>query len=267
MIEVPPGAICVDADLTRLTQVFSNLLNNAAKFTEPGGRLRVAVQQIGAEAIVSVTDNGAGIPTHMLSNVFEMFTQVDGDLGRSQGGLGIGLSIVQRLVQMHGGSVEARSDGPGKGSEFVVRLPVAPSLVANQPAVETSLAPPTPSLRILVADDNRDSAESLAMLLTLVGNETRTAHDGLEALDVAAAFRPDVMLLDLGMPKLNGFEACRNIRQQAWGKNMVVIALTGWGQDEDKRKSLAAGFDVHLVKPIDFSALEKLLAEVIATKG
>ena len=265
-IEAPPGPIYVDADLTRLTQVFSNLLNNAAKFTERGGRVRLAVQLIGAEAVVSVTDNGIGIPTHMLPHVFEMFTQVDGNLERSQGGLGIGLSIVQRLVQMHGGSVEARSDGPGSGSEFVVRLPLALSPALNKPADDANPVRPTARLRILVADDNLDAAESLAMLLTLEGNETRTAHDGLEALDVAAAFRPDVMLLDIGMPKLNGYDVCRRIRQQAWGKNIVVIALTGWGQEADKRRSLAAGVDAHLVKPVDLAALKKLLTGVTATR-
>ena len=264
-IKLPPGPIYVDADLTRLTQVFSNLLNNAAKFTERGGRVRLAVQLTGLDAVVSVTDNGIGIPTHMLPHVFEMFTQVEGDLGRSRGGLGIGLSIVQRLVQMHGGSVEARSGGPGKGSEFVVRLPVALSLVGEQPADEANPVRPTARLRILVADDNLDAAESLAMLLTLEGNETRMAHDGLEALDVAEAFRPDVMLLDIGMPKLNGYDVCRRIRQQAWGKSMVVIALTGWGQEEDKRRSLEAGVDAHLVKPVDYGALEKLLTGVTAT--
>jgi len=267
LTEIPPGAIYVDADLTRLTQVFSNLLNNAAKFTERGGRVRLAVQLMGLDAVVSVTDNGIGIPTHMLPHVFEMFTQVDGNLERSRGGLGIGLSIVQRLVQMHGGSVEARSDGPGKGSEFIVRLPQALSLVGNKPADEAVPVRPTASLRILVADDNLDSADSLAMLLTLEGNETQMAHDGLAALEVAATFRPDVMLLDIGMPKLNGYEVCRRIRQQAWGKDIVVIALTGWGQEEDKRRSLEAGVDYHLVKPVDFASLEKLLTGVTATRA
>ena len=226
----------------------------------------MAVQLMGAEVVVSVTDNGIGIPTHMLPHVFEMFTQVEGNLERSQGGLGIGLSIVQRLIQMHGGSVEARSDGPGSGSEFLVRLPVALSLVGNKPADEAKPVRPTARLRILVADDNLDSADSLAMLLTLEGNETRTAHDGLAALEVAATFRPDVMLLDIGMPKLNGYEVCRRIRQQAWGKDIVVIALTGWGQEEDKRRSLEAGVDYHLVKPVDFAAMEKLLTGVTVTR-
>ena len=227
----------------------------------------MAVQLTGLDAVVSITDNGSGIPTHMLPQVFEMFTQVEGNPGGSRGGLGIGLSIVQRLVQMHGGSVEARSDGPGSGSEFIVRLPVALPLVGEQPADEANPVRPTARLRILVADDNLDAAESLAMLLTLEGNETRTAHDGLEALDVAAAFRPDVILLDIGMPKLNGYEVCRRIRQQAWGKNMVVIALTGWGQEEDKRRSLAAGVDYHLIKPVDHAALKKLLTVGTATRA
>ena len=267
LIEVPPEAIYVDADLTRLTQVFSNLLNNAAKFTDHGGQVRLAMQLMGAEAVVSITDNGIGIPTHMLPHVFEMFTQVEGSLGRSQGGLGIGLSIVQRLVQMHGGLVEVRSDGPGRGSEFIVRLPVALSLVRNGPVDEAKLVCPTECLRILVVDDNLDAAETLAMLLAAEGNETRTANDGLEALDVAAAFKPDVVLLDIGLPKLNGHEVCRRIRQQAWSKNTVVIALTGWGQDEDKRRTREAGFDFHLIKPVLPEALEKLLVGVTASKG
>ena len=267
LIEVPPESIYVDADLTRLTQVFSNLLDNAAKFTEHGGQVRLAVQLMGAEAVVSITDNGIGIPTHMLPHVFGMFTQVEGSLGRSQGGLGIGLSIVQRLVQMHGGLVEVRSDGPGRGSEFIVRLPVALSLVQNGPVEEAKLVRSTECLRILVVDDNLDAAETLAMLLAAEGNETRMANDGLEALDVAAAFEPDVILLDIGLPKLNGHEVCRRIRQQAWSKNTVVIALTGWGQDEDKRRTREAGFDFHLIKPVLPEALEKLLADVTAAKG
>ena len=267
LIEVPPEPIYVDADLTRLTQVFSNLLNNAAKFTERGGQVRLAVQLIGAEAVVSITDNGIGIPMHMLPHIFEMFTQVEGNLGRSQGGLGIGLSIVQQLVQMHGGLVEVRSDGPGKGSEFIVRLPVVLSLVQNGPVDEAKLVRPTKCLRILVVDDNLDAAESLAMLLAAEGHETRTANDGLEALDVAPPFEPDAILIDIGMPKMSGYEVCRRIRKQAWSKNTVVIALTGWGQDEDKRRTREAGFDFHLIKPVLPEALEKLLADVTAAKG
>ena len=266
LIELPPSPIYVDADLTRLTQIFSNLLNNAVKFTERGGQLRLAVELAGANAVISVTDNGIGIPTQMLAHVFEMFTQVEGSLQGSQGGLGIGLSIVQRLVQMHGGSVEAHSEGIGTGSKFVVCLPVASQLLGNKPADESNLDRSMERLRILVADDNVDSAESLAMLLTLDGNETRMAHDGLQALDVAATFRPDAILLDIGMPKLNGYEVCRRIRQQPWGKNIVVIALTGWGQEDDKRRSLGVGFDFHLVKPVDHAALKKVLSGVVDSR-
>jgi len=203
----------------------------------------------------------------MLAHVFEMFTEVDRHLERSQGGLGVGLSIVQRLVQMHGGSVEARSDGHGRGSEFVVRLPVALSSVGDERSSQADPAYPTARRRILVVDDNVDAAESLAMMLTMTGNETLTAHDGLEALDVAAAFRPDVMLLDIGMPKLNGYEVCRRLRKESWGKDMVVIALTGWGQEEDKRRSLEARIDAHLVKPVLPGALEELLVGATVVKA
>ena len=196
----------------------------------------------------------------MLSQVFEMFTQVDRTLERSQSGLGIGLAIVKRLVEMHGGSVEARSDGDGKGSEFIVRLPTVLSAAGGREengADEPVRSPPR--RRILVVDDNHDAAASLALMLTVMGNETQTAHDGLEALEAAQAFRPDVVLLDIGMPKLNGYEVCCHIRQQAWGKGMTLFALTGWGQEEDQRRSLEAGFDAHLVKPVLPATLENLL--------
>ena len=267
LIENPPDPIHVDADLTRLTQVFSNLLDNAAKYTERGGRIRLTVQQVGTEAVVSVQDNGIGIPPHMLPQVFEIFTQVDRHLERSQGGLGVGLSIVQRLVRMHGGSVEARSNGNGRGSEFVVRLPVALSSVGDERSNQPDPVYPTAGRRILVVDDNLDAADSLAMMLTMMGNETQLAHDGLQALNMAAAFRPNVMFLDIGMPKLNGYEVCRRLRQESWGKDMVVIALTGWGQEEDKRRSLDAGFDFHMVKPVLPAALEELLVGATVFKA
>jgi CheY-like chemotaxis protein len=225
------------------------LLNNAAKYTELGGRVRFSVQRRGGAVEVSVRDNGIGIPAHMLPKVFDMFTQVDRNLERSQGGLGIGLSIVKRLVEMHGGSVEARSDGHGMGSEFIVRLPVVLSVV--QP-------------NILVVDYNRDAATSLAMMLKLMGNEAKTAHDGFEALDVGAVFRPDLIVLDIGMPRLNGHETAKLVREQPWGKGVVLVALTGWGQDDDRRRSDAAGFNAHMVKPVEPSALEKLLASLPA---
>lgn len=260
-ITVPPGPVYVDADVTRLAQVFSNLLNNAAKYTERGGRVQLSVQQRGGEAVVSVKDNGVGIPVNMLPLIFEMFTQVDRNLERSQGGLGIGLSIVKRLVEMHGGSIGVVSDGPGMGSEFVVRLPVVLSVALTNGSDEEG-ARPSSRCKILVVDDNRDAAMSLAMMLKLMGNEAKTAHDGLEALAVAAIFQPDLILLDIGMPKLNGYETAKRIREQPWGKNVMLVALTGWGQEEDRRKSDEAGFDSHMVKPIEPALLEKLLANL-----
>ena len=265
-ITVPPDPINVDGDVTRLAQVFTNLLNNAAKCTEKGGHVTLTVERQGSEAVVSVRDTGVGIPPHMLPKIFDMFTQVDGSLEKSQGGLGIGLSLVKGLVEMHGGSVEARSDGHGTGSEFVVRLPVVLASISKQRddsggEVVSSAA----RRRILIVDDNRESAISLAKLLEIMGNETQTAHDGLEALDLAAAFRPDVMLLDIGMPKMNGYDTARHIREQAWGSYIVLVALTGWGQDEDRRKSQEAGFNLHMVKPVEPQALEELLAGLQAT--
>jgi CheY-like chemotaxis protein/two-component sensor histidine kinase len=260
-VVLPPQAVFIDADMTRLGQVFSNLLNNAAKYSERGGHIRLAAECHGSDVVVSVKDTGIGIPPEMLSRVFDMFMQVDRSLEKAQGGLGIGLSLVQRLVEMHGGSVQARSEGYGLGSEFVVRLTALPAVHESQPPADEGEAPPSSGhRRILVADDNPDSADTLSMLLTLTGNEVLTASDGLQAVDVAAAFRPDVILLDIGMPKLNGYESCRRIRQQPWGEQPVIIAITGWGQDDDKRRSQEAGFNYHIVKPIDPDALEKLLA-------
>lgn len=260
-ITMPPGPVYVDADVTRLAQVFSNLLNNAAKYTERGGRIELSVRRQGGEVAVSVRDNGVGIPANMLPRVFEMFTQVDRNLERSQGGLGIGLSIVKKLVEMHGGTVAAESGGHDAGSEFTISLPVVLS-VAEPTGDDEEPALPSSRRRILVVDDNKDAAISLAMMLQLMGNETKTAHDGLDALDVAAAYRPDLILLDIGMPRLNGYETARQIRQQPWGKSIFLVALTGWGQEEDRRKSNEAGFDSHMVKPIEPAALEVLLAKM-----
>jgi signal transduction histidine kinase/ActR/RegA family two-component response regulator len=260
-VVVPDEPIFVDGDATRLAQVLSNLLNNSAKYTHRGGRIALTVRREGMTAVVSVKDDGIGIPPAMLDKVFLMFTQVDRTWEKATDGLGIGLSLVKGLVEMHGGTVEARSEGEGRGSEFIVRLPVLPSAVqkVELPVVDE---PATSSKRhrILVADDNVDSAASLAKLLELLGHEVSTANDGLQAVGVAETFRPNVILLDIGMPKLNGYEACLRIRQQPWGRNALLVALTGWGQDEDKRRSQEAGFDVHLVKPVDPGALEKLLS-------
>ncbi|MEP7341324.1 MAG: PAS domain S-box protein [Acidobacteriota bacterium] len=261
-VMLPPQPIYLHADPVRLAQIFCNLLNNSCKYSEPGGRISLTAEQHGSDVVVSMKDTGVGIPPDMLPKIFEMFTQVDRSLERSQGGLGIGLSLVQRLVEMHDGSVSAFSKGPGQGSEFVVRLPIVEGIEQPVPESADSESATTPARRFLVVDDNRDSADSMAMWLKITGNQTHTAYDGLEAMEAAATFRPEVVLLDIGLPKLNGYEVARKIRQQPWGKSMVLVALTGWGQEEDRRKSSEAGFNGHLVKPVDLDNLMKLLAEI-----
>jgi PAS domain S-box-containing protein len=266
-VSLTPEPIFVDADETRLTQVFANLLNNAAKYSDPGGRIWLTAERQGSDVVVSVKDAGIGIPPDMLPKIFEMFTQVDHSLERSRGGLGIGLTLVKRLVESHGGSVEAHSDGQDKGSEFIVRLPVELSMIheIKPPPVEGRPTCAAGRCRILVADDNEDSATTLAIMLEIMGNEVRTAKDGLQAVNLAAAFHPDVIFLDIGMPKLNGYEACRRIREQPWATKAVLVALTGWGQEEDRRRSEEAGFNHHIVKPIMPAVIEKLLAEMSMT--
>jgi CheY-like chemotaxis protein/two-component sensor histidine kinase len=262
-VSLPSQPVVVDADLTRLAQVFSNLLNNSAKYMDRGGRIRLTGELRGADVVVTVKDSGIGIAPDQLTGIFEMFSQVDDSLKRSQGGLGIGLTLVKRLVEMHDGSIEARSDGLGQGAEFVVRLPVAAATpVQHESNGEPEARSAKSSMRILVVDDNRDNADSLTMLLGLLGNDTRTAYDGEEGVAAAREFRPDVMLLDIGLPKVNGYEACRRIRAEAWGAQVVLIAVTGWGQDDDRRRSLEAGFDHHLVKPVKPQDLMALLAEL-----
>ena len=265
-VSLPPQPVHLDADPIRLAQVFSNLLNNAAKYTKRGGHIWLTAEQEGSDAVVRVRDNGVGIPGDMLARIFEMFTQVDRTLERSQGGLGIGLTLVRRLVEMHDGSIEARSNGPDKGSEFVVRLPVfSQSPHEPPPRTDGPRATALSKCRILVVDDSKDSADSLGLLLRLKGNDIRTAYDGLDAVEVAEMFHPDLVLLDIGLPKLNGYEVARRIRQQPWGRDMVLVALTGWGQDEDRRHSQEAGFNFHIVKPVELATLEGLLAEPIKT--
>lgn len=262
-VTLPEQPVWVDADATRLAQALANLLSNAAKYTERGGRVWLTVELQGSDVVVTVKDNGVGISPAMLPRIFDMFTQADRSFERSQGGLGIGLSLTKQLIELHGGSIEARSAGQGKGSEFLVRFPMV------TPAPSKPIDPPksiqrTFQWRIVVADDNVDAAASLATLLTLMGNEVRTASDGLQALDVAAALRPHLIVLDIGMPKMDGYEACRRIREQPWGRKVLLVALTGWGQDEDRRRSHEAGFDHHLVKPVAPVEIEKLLARVSA---
>jgi signal transduction histidine kinase len=264
-VSLPQKPVIVSGDRTRLAQVFANLLNNSAKYTERGGHIGITVERQGSDAVIRVKDNGVGIPAHMLPKVFDMFTQVDRSLDRAQGGLGIGLSLVRGLVEKHGGSVRAMSGGNGKGSEFLVRLPLAASTDAARREDHERRLPRSSRYRILVVDDNRDAAISLGLILQIAGHETRTAYDGIEAVQAAEAFLPDVVLLDIGLPGRNGYEACRSIRAEAWGGRMVIIALTGWDQEDDKRQSMEAGFNFHMVKPVDPSALKELLAGLLLT--
>ena len=265
-ITLPKDPVIVDADSTRLAQVFMNLLNNAAKYSDRPGHIQLDATRQGSEVVVSVKDTGIGVDAGQLPTLFDLFSQVDRASERSQGGLGIGLHLVKKLVELHGGLVEACSEGLGKGSKFVVRLPIAVGEQhVRQNSVDTIKAAGSTRLRILVVDDNKDAASSLAMMLELMGNDVRTAHDGSEAIEAAAEFLPYVVLLDIGLPKVNGYEVCRQIKQQAWGKHMVVIAVTGWGQTDAKQQSEQAGFDLHMVKPVDPQALKELLSAATPT--
>jgi signal transduction histidine kinase len=272
-VAIPNGMLAVLGDPTRLTQALGNVLGNAAKYTEGGGRITISATESGAEVEIRVRDSGIGIPAELMPIIFNLFTQLDRSSGRAQSGLGIGLALVQRLVEMHGGSVTAHSDGVGRGSEFVIRLPLFLGEAAssgrnlrssNTPSdLEQSMMngePARTQRRILVADDNNDALESLATLLQLSGHEVFTAPNGAAALETAEQQRPEVALLDIGMPKLDGYEVARRIRAAPWGKRITLVALTGWGQDSDRRRSQEAGFDSHLVKPLDLDKLTDLLA-------
>lgn len=266
-VSLPHGSIILDADAARLAQVFGNLLNNACKYTKPGGHISLVALVEGRNVVISCRDNGVGIPAEMLPKVFDLFTQVDRSLERSEGGLGIGLSLVKRIVEMHGGTVSVYSSGPDQGTEVEVRLPTVTGEMLGDPLASNTTAGqvadssfvPRLRRRLLIVDDNKDAATTLAMLLGMTGNETASAHDGIEAIQKAKEFKPDVVLLDIGLPKKNGYEVCREIRSHAWGKHIKMVAITGWGQEEDRRKSKEAGFDVHLVKPVEHSQLLALL--------
>ena len=265
-VESLPEPVFVEADVVRLAQVFANLLGNAAKFTPPGGHIWLTVERRAGEVGVRVKDDGIGIEPEMLPRVFDLFAQVTDACERSQGGLGIGLSLVKQLVEMHGGAVEARSDGLDMGSEFTVQLPLAPS--SSRPAEPPALASEAvqgAGRRVLVVDDNRDAALSLADFLEMIGCDTRVAHDGLEGLRLAAEFSPELVLLDIGMPTMNGYETARRIRAEPGGEKPVLVALTGWGQEEDRARAREAGFDRHIVKPAAPEVLEALLAALPAS--
>jgi signal transduction histidine kinase/CheY-like chemotaxis protein len=256
-VELPSESIVVTGDAVRLTQVFANLLTNAAKYTNAGGHIWLAVRKEGERAIISVRDDGIGIPPAQLASVFDMFTQVDRSSRRSQGGLGIGLTLVRSLVTLHGGRVEARSPGPGAGSEFIVDLPI---LIGRQVRTLTARSlGKIPSTRILVVDDNRDAAETLGALLSELGAIVSVADSGLAALEILETFQPDAVLLDIGMPEMDGYEVARRIRAAPDRGRVLLIALTGWGQEDDLQRSRTAGFDHHLVKPPDVERLRDLL--------
>ncbi len=261
----PLETVCVHADEARLSQVLSNLLNNAAKYTPPGGTIWITASRDGGEAVISVRDTGVGIPPEMLSRVFDLFQQVDRSIDRSQGGLGIGLTLARRLVEMHGGNIEAKSSGPGRGSEFVVRLPLVAASQAESPAAVAPAAaerdePSSPgAMRVLVVDDNVDAANSLARLLKLRAHEVRMAHDGPEALEAADEFRPDVVLLDLGLPRINGYDVARRLRQQDPGNRLLLIAVSGYGSESNRLEAVQVGFNHYFVKPLDIEDLLKAL--------
>lgn len=269
-ISMPSGAIFVNADPTRLAQIVSNLLNNAVKFTPDGGRVELAVDPTGDDdgkanfVTLTVRDDGIGIPEEMRERIFDMFAQLDGALERGSKGLGIGLTLVKKLVEMHGGTIEVRSPGIGGGAEFVVRLPVASEerVEAASGASTEGADAEAAKLRVLVVDDNRAAADMLGKIVTRLGDEVRVAYDGVEAIEAAEEFRPHLVLMDLGMPRMNGYEAAQRLRTLPWGQSIVLTALTGWGQDEDRRRTAEAGFDHHLVKPAEPTEIRKILAQV-----
>jgi CheY-like chemotaxis protein len=265
-IDLPPESLLLEADPIRLAQVLGNLLTNAAKYTEAHGRIQLSAERSGNQAVLRVRDSGIGIAPKMLPRIFELFVQVDHAAARSQGGLGIGLTLVKNLIEMHGGSVQALSDGLGKGSEFSTRLPLAlPRPNETKPAENEERLPTEPKksgYRLLVVDDNEDAADSLAVLLGLLGHEVRVARDGQSALEVAVEFQPNLIFLDIGMPGMDGYEVARRMRKLPGLEKTVLAALTGWGQQEDRRRTAEAGFHHHLVKPPELRVVENLIASL-----
>ena len=258
-LDLPAQPLQLEADVVRLAQVFSNLLINAAKYTDPGGQIRLRASPQGNDVIVSVSDNGIGIPAELLPRVFHMFFQSHAALGRAEGGLGVGLSLVRGLVRLHGGSVEARSEGPGRGAEFEVRLPVAERRTARRGRTRAAAERSDDSRRVLVVEDNPDAAESLAMLLRMLGHQVRTVHDAHAALDAVKAEPPDVALVDIGLPGMDGYELALRLRELEIGTKTYLVALTGYGLAQDKRRAAEAGFHAHVVKPIGLEQLKRVL--------
>jgi PAS domain S-box-containing protein len=259
-LDLPTQPVQLEADVVRLAQVFSNLLINAAKYTDPGGRIQLRAVQEPDSVVVSVSDSGIGISAELLPRMFTMFFQSDQALGRAEGGLGVGLSLVRGLVLLHGGSVQALSEGAGKGSEFIVRLPTeAPLVGALDAEAETECLAADAGLKILVVDDNRDAADTCAMLLEASGHHVQTAYTGRQALELARTFRPHALLLDIGLPDIDGYQLAQQIRAAPWGRSAVLVAVTGWGQEQDRLRAITAGFDQHLVKPISAETVDSLL--------
>ncbi|MBI2179830.1 MAG: response regulator [Deltaproteobacteria bacterium] len=270
VVTLPKQAIYVEADRVRFAQVLMNLLTNAAKYTPKPGEISLSVEPAGGLVVVRVKDTGVGLSAESLAHVFDMFYQVDRSYSRSDGGLGLGLTLVRQLVEMHGGTIEARSAGINQGSEFIVRLPILREAYPPQPFAsprEAAKPPAATARRILVADDFPESANALARLLRADGNEVQVAQDGLEALDTMAKFHPHVVVLDIAMPKLNGYDAARIIREQPWGKKIILIAMTGWGHQQDLRRAKEVGFDAHLTKPVKYEALLQALDQLTMDKG
>jgi CheY-like chemotaxis protein len=259
-VKLPSEPVYLDADPVRIAQVLSNLLNNAAKYTPKSGHVDIAAVLEGEWVVIRVRDDGEGIAPADLPHLFRMFSQGRSALERAKGGLGIGLALARSLVELHGGTVEAHSDGVGKGAEFVVRLPVMLLPKRSSTPVPEAPAYGGAMRRVLIADDITDSAASLAALLRMDGHAVETAADGLQAVEKAESFKPDLILLDLGMPNLDGLEACRLIRKKPWGQGIVIVAVTGWGSDIDRQRTQAAGFDHHLVKPVNYAVIRDILA-------
>ena len=258
-LSLPPAPPPVKADPLRLSQILSNLLTNAAKYSDPGSAISLLVVVDGEDLVLSVKDRGIGIAADSIETIFEMFSQVEGATGLADGGLGIGLALVKGLAELHGGTVEARSAGLREGSEFVVRLPIVEPIPAAAAAPATSASSGSLPRKVLVADDNQDAAESISMLLELAGHEVRVANCGQDALSLAQLFRPDTVVLDIGMPDLSGYQVAQRLRQEPWAGSLHLIALTGWGQDSDRRRALESGFDEHMTKPIEPQLLEALI--------
>ncbi|MGZ9031964.1 MAG: hybrid sensor histidine kinase/response regulator, partial [Burkholderiaceae bacterium] len=258
-VRLPDTPVTIDADVTRLAQVLQNLLNNAAKYTPRGGQIELSAVVEAGDVVIRVRDDGIGIPPEMMTRVFEMFVQVDRRIERATGGLGIGLTLVQRLVELHGGRVEAFSEGLDRGSTFVVHLPLPAAATVRDAAGAPATPETSRPLKALVVDDNRDGADSLSMMLTALGHHVRVAYDGHTGAEVAALWEPDVALLDIGLPGINGYDLARSLRLSDATRRAVLVAVTGWGRQEDRHRSAEAGFDHHLVKPVDPLHLRVLL--------